>query len=70
MCAIPVNMPQCSSSGPMPGFWDFAAYLRAMMLLTSVREELELGSGPWASYQMRKIAVCACAGNVFPATAG
>ena len=29
--------------------------------------------GPWASYQIRKIAGCACAGNagnVFPATAG
>ena len=29
--------------------------------------------GPWASYQTRKIAGCACAGNagyVFPATAG
>ena len=30
-------------------------------------------SGPWASYQIRKIAGCACAGNagnVFLATAG
>ena len=25
---------------------------------------------PWASYQLRKIADCACAGNVFHATAG
>ena len=23
---------------------------------------------PWASFQIRKIAGCACAGNVFPAT--
>ena len=42
-------------------------YLFFLVALVKLHEPLFLLQ--WASYQIRKIAGCACAGNVFPATA-